>query len=55
MKVREEETLSDGKKKQEVEVADESDVDNVVLWEGDTGKLEDGVFIPAQQVQSTIL
>ena len=43
MKVREEETVGDGKKKQEVEVADGSDVGNVVLWEGDIGKLEDGV------------
>ena len=43
MKVREEETVDDGKTKQEVEVADESDVGNVVLWEGDIGNLEDGV------------
>ena len=43
IKVREEETVGDGKKKQEVEVADGSDVGNVVLWEGDIGKLEDGV------------
>lgn len=35
--------MGDGKKKQEVEVADGSDVGNMVLWEGDIGKLEDGV------------
>ena len=38
--------MGDGKKKQEVEVADGSDVGNVVLWEGDIGKLEDGVSYP---------
>ena len=43
VKVCEEETVGDGKKKQDVEVEDGSDVGNVVLWEGDIGKLEDGV------------
>ena len=43
VKVREEETVGDGKRKQDVEVADESDIGNVVLWEGDVGKLEDSV------------
>lgn len=43
VKVHEEETVGDGKRKQDVKVADGSDVGNVVLWEGDIGKLEDGV------------
>ena len=33
-----------GKRKQDVEVADESKVSNVVLWEEDINKLEDGAL-----------
>ena len=43
VKVCETETVGDGKKKRDVEMADASDVTTVVLWETDVDKLEEGI------------